>query len=219
MDIIWSWWKEILSVALLYPLLWWNLKTNQKNIDRMFNDNTEWFKTVCNKIDNWFNQFLTVFKNHTTEDGINFKAIQKEISQSVGTTKLTNTQIIEIAKAKVWLASEKKLAFIRKRLEKNNLQERKEIVKTQIRTELVRRSEEYIGFLNGFITPVWLLGEWIEHNFPMDDFLAEVYDVMFRLQKDWDTEKEDINIKIDDIRFLMMAAQNTLWEKLKVDIK
>ena len=209
-EIVTSWAKEILSVALLYPLLWWQLKTSQKNIDRMFEDNREWFSKMWKQIDEWFDKFLTMFKIHATEDNDNFKSIQREISRAVWKTKLTNEQIIEIAKARVWLTSEKKLDFIKKRLEKNNLKARKEIIQKQIRTELERRSEEYIVFLNQFTTPVWLLWDWISDNFPMDNFMNELFDVIFRDDNEWHTLT-----KLEDCRFIMSAYQNELWQKLK----
>ena len=128
-EIITSWGQEILSVALLYPLLWWNLKQNQRNIDRMLTENKEWFEKSISETRNWFYNFLNLFQKHSIEDDENFKAVQREIAKSVWTTILNNEQIIEIAKARVWLTSEKKLDFIRKRLEKNNLKERKQIIK------------------------------------------------------------------------------------------
>jgi hypothetical protein len=50
----------------------------------------------------------------------------------------------------------------------------------------------------------------------MEDFLKEVYDVVFRTPENKD--RDAILIKINDIRFLMMAYQRELWEKLRVDL-
>jgi len=212
-DTMASWGQEILSVALLYPLLWWNLKQNQRNIDRMLTENKEGFEKSIAETRNGFHKFINIFQKHSLEDDENFKAIQREISKAVWKTKLTNEQILEVAKARVWLTSEKKLDFIRKRLEKNNLRERKEIIKKQIATELWRRSEEYTVFLNQFTSPVWLVGDWINNNFPMEDFLNELYDIIFR-----DCDENKIHLKVEDCRFVMSAYQNELWQKMKLEI-
>lgn len=202
-----DWQYELLAVFLLLPLLWWTLRNNQKNIEKMITNQkscSEAFKIEMQK-------FYELFAQHTKEDDENFKLIAREISKAVGKTSLTNEQLIEIARNRVWQTSEKKLDFIKKRLEKNNLKIRRNIIEKQITTELSRRSDEYIDFLNQFTSSVWNVWEWIAKNFPMDDFLKEVFDVVFR--------EDDNNLrKIEDIRFLMMQYQKDLFEEFKKEL-
>ena len=135
------------------------------------------------------------------------------LKNSLTKNNLPDDDLIEVAIARVWITSEKKLDFIKKRLEKNNLRDRQDVVKRQIETELRRRSEEYIIFLNKFNSSVWLIWDWISDNFPMEEFLAEIYDVIFR-ELDNHTD-ECALIKINDIRFLMMSYQREMFEELR----
>jgi bifunctional pyridoxal-dependent enzyme with beta-cystathionase and maltose regulon repressor activities len=77
-----------------------------------------------------------------------------KIEQYATKLNLSNEDILEIASAKVWLTSEKKLDFIKQRLEKNNLTSRREIIERQIEVELKRRSEEYLIYLDRFNSSV-----------------------------------------------------------------
>lgn len=121
----------------------------------------------------------------------------------------SNESIIELASKFVWSAWSLKLDYIRQRLEKNNLADRKERIKAQINAELTRISyEEYIKPLNKYNTKVWLLWDWVSNNFPMEDFLEEIYDVVFN-------EDKNIDRKLSDISTVMKSYQNELWQELK----
>lgn len=206
-----DWQYELLAVFLLLPLLWWQTRNNNTNIKELINDNKQCSVNVINVYKEEMGKFYELLSHHIKEDNENFKWIKTEISKAIGKTRLTKDQILEVAKSRVWLTSEKKLDFIRKRLEKNNLYNRRDIVIKQVTTEMNRRSEEYIDFLNQFTTNVWLLWDWIAEHFPMEDFLQEVFDIIFK-------ENVDILQKVEDIRWLMMWYQNELWEKLKKDL-
>lgn len=117
--------------------------------------------------------------------------------------------IIDIASKFVRSACSAKLAFIEDRLEKNNIKERRSRIESQIKAELEKISQDqYITPLNCYNTKVWPLWDWVSDKFPMNDFLDEVYEVVFR--EDW-----DIKAKLKDIETLMRWYQNELWALLK----
>ena len=116
---------------------------------------------------------------------------------------------IELASKFVWAAGTIKVKFIRDRIEKNNIFERQDRIKSQVKAKLTKISyDEYIKPLNKYITKVWPLGDWIGDNFPMDEFLAEIYDVIFN-------QNIDIDKQIIDIYTLMEGYQNDLWQELR----
>lgn len=213
------WQENILAVAIfmwtVIPMYWYDKRKQNKKDETLLLQNQSHMNQLLLDNKQWMQKIADSFSSHSQEDDQNFKEILKaiySIKWSVWKTSLKNWQLIEIAKARVWLTSEKKLSFIKDILQKNNLQERKGIVKLHIRTELERRSEEYIIFLNWFTSDVWLLWDWVAINFPMDLFMEELYDVIFRI---W----EENHIKIEDCRFVMSKYQMALWQKLKKDLK
>ena len=183
------WWKEILSVALLLPLLWYLLKNFTKVNEKWFIAIVEWLK----------------------EHDKTSKELFKLLISSVWRIKIDNEKLLEITKKYVLSASFEKLDYIKQRLEKNNLKKRKDLIEKQLRAELIRISNEsYITPLNHFNTPVWPLWDYVKNNFDFDNFIQEVYDVIFRNE-----EKEDIPRKLQDITTVMKVYQNTLYDKLK----
>ena len=192
-EIMLQWGREVLSVALLLPLLWFLLRSFVKT-------NKEGFESIVDGL-----------KEHDKTS----KELFKLILSSTGKVKLDDEKTIEIAKKYVLAASFEKLSFIKARLEKNNLKERRLLIERQIRSELVRISKnEYITPLNHFTTPLWPLGDWINNNFHFEDFIVEVYDVVFRNEN-----KEDISNKLNDITTIMKSYQNELWDTLYIEMK
>lgn len=179
-------------------------------------ENKDVFTTI---ITLWVVLYFTTNSNkniHNITDEI--KQWFKEVASHVWTTKLTDSQIVDIARNKVWFASEAKLSFIKQRLEKNNLKERSEIVKQHIRAELESRSNEYVTYLNQYSTKIGKVWDFIANSFPMDKFLDEVYDIVFRKPIQWRTERECIERKIWDVRFIMLSYQNNLFENMRKDL-
>lgn len=134
----------------------------------------------------------------------------KNIADSIWrNTPPTDAAIIDMA-TKYQLASQKiKTDFIRDRLLKNNLRQRGDTIKSQIRSKLIIIwNEKCTQPLNVYNTKVWLLWDWIHNNFPMDEFLEEVYDVVFR-------EDSEIDRKISDIYAIMEWYDSQMWENLK----
>lgn len=201
------WMKELLAVALLVPLVWYFVRTNQKNVETNLKTVTKGFSDIT--------EALVI---HMDDDKVQFEKIVKKvgnISKSIGKTSLSNEQIVSIAKSRVWYASEKKLDFIKKRLKKNNLKEREEIIRKQIRTELDRISIDYIDELNWYTSSLGLVGDWVGENFPMEDFMEEIFDVVFSPRKEGYTVEKCIASKIDDCSYVMKSYQMTLWEEMK----
>ena len=141
----------------------------------------------------------------------------KLMAQSLNKTRLSDAEILEIARHKVWYASEAKLLFIRWKLEKNNLTERRATIEKHIKDELTFQSSKYIKYLDNYqveinweLTLVW---KYIENNFDMDTFLLELFDVIFR-----DVDPANIDIKLNDCRFVMKSYQNSLFEKMRKEL-
>jgi len=190
-DVIENWWKEIISLAILLPLFWFLLRS-------FITTNEKWFQLLATTI---------------TEHDINSKELFKTILASIGKTSLSDWKTIEIARRYVLAASFEKLDYIKQRLEKNNLKERKPQIERQIKAQLIRISKaSYITPLNSFTTPAGPLWDWIWKNFLFDDFIKEVFDVVFRNEDKWDISK-----KLNDITTLMTSYQNELWDKLEIE--
>ncbi len=204
--------KDILTTIAILPILWFLLKWQKeqnKDIVSNFKEGLMWIKNA--------------FTQHDKDDREDMRYLIETISNwnnkilaNLWKTKLDSNKIIDLARNKVWFASEAKLDFIKQRLEKNALAERKDIIKKHIKTELVSRSAVYVEYLNNFTCSIWLVWEYINNHFPMDHFLEEVYDVVFRNADNW---KEAVLHKIQDIRFIMLSYQNDLFEQMKDDIK
>ena len=80
----------------------------------------------------------------------------------------------------------------------------------------MRFSNDYIKQLNTErhrLSTGQLMGDWIAENFPMESFLDDLYDIFFRVTDD-DITVERHN-KINDIKVLMIDAQDQMWTDLK----
>ena len=137
-----------------------------------------------------------------------------EIKLSVWKYVLEDEFIIDYARTKVWFASEKKLKFIKERLTKNDLRNREIQVKKSITAELQRITQEYIVFFNKFNTKIWLIWNYIENNFELKDFQNEIFDIVFRKKRNNHSIEFDNELKINDIKFIMMDYQTRLFKKL-----
>jgi len=141
-----------------------------------------------------------------------YKKIE-EIKMSVWKTILDDNILIDYVRTKMWFASENKLLFIKARLDKNNLILREKEVKKSILVELETRTEEYTSYFRKFNSKIWNVWIFIQDNFDFDDFIKELYDVVFRKQY-YKTKEYDNQIKINDIRNLMKDYQNRLIRKM-----
>lgn len=187
--------KEVMAVGLLLPIVWYLLKKhfkqqaehNAKNFEQQAEHNANILKTM--------------------EDG--FKKIELAVWKRVLDDP---AEIRDIVTKYIQSAMEPKLDYIEDRLEKNNLVWRKEKIKDHIKSELIRFSKiYYIDPLKRYNTKIWLLWTWIWDNYPMEEFLEEVYDVVFW---DWDIQK-----KRYDIRTLMRSYLTELINELELQLK
>lgn len=153
-------------------------------------------KTVLSKIEEWFTK----------------------ISLSIWKTVLPSSQIQNITRDKMFKQSEDKLKYLKDLLIKNSIQERKETLKENIRTELMKQSAIYIQELNNYNTSAWLVGDYIYNNFPMDKFLKDLYTIFFEDIKNKNKELV-IENKINDIRSLMSRYQQKTVKDLYNIIK
>ncbi len=188
----------------------------------MLKAQTEQNKALIAETKNWFKNITDALVIHMTEDKENFdKIVDKvwEVTKSIGKTSLSDEQIVVVAKTSVWYWSEKKLKYIKKVLEKNWLTERRTTIEKQLRTELDRLSMQYIEELNGYTSSVGLVWNWVWDNFPMDEFMKELYLVIFAPKKDNKTKDECISIKVEDCSFIMKDYQNFLFNSLKKQLK
>lgn len=179
-------WKNLTLAGALWFIMWYFIKQNAEMQKR---------------------------NNKTVQEG--FEKIAKSIKgleMSVGKSPMTETDdIIEMASKYVALASFPKIDFIEQRLLKNNIEEREEKIKVQIRNRLEELSMNlYIKPLNKYNTPVGLLGTWISDNFDMEEFIKEIYDIVF--------SKDDLEKKKIDIKTIMDFYQMDLWKELRIQL-
>lgn len=191
-------------------------------INKLFKQQEKMIESVNVSMKEWLKWIKDAFSSHDEADRSDMKYLIETIANwnnkilaNIWKTKLDNNKIIDLAKNKVWFASENKLAFIKWRLEKNALFDRKDMIKKHIKTEMISRSSEYVIYLNNFTCSFWLVWDYVSDNFPMNHFLEEVYDVVFRNE---DSSDESVLQKIQDIRFIMLSYQNDLFEQMKKDL-
>jgi len=171
-------------------------------------------------------------KAHDAEDQESFKDIKQSIvdesirtRMSLGNTILNEKQAVSMLLEKMWFVSLQKLDFIRTQLKicKHEMtEEEREPIKRRIQSELERKSQLYMNDFQEFITPIGTLDDWLNENFGQKDFdrlLAKIHKIMFRKRRPELTEKQCIEVKIDEISSEMKHLQNTLATKLKVDLK
>lgn len=145
----------------------------------------------------------------------------KKIPLATGRTVPTHSQIASITKNAIWKQSEPKLEYLKKLLIENSIQERKERLKVNIRTELLRQSAVYISYLNEYYCTEWLVWDYVGSNFPMESFLTDLYEVFFEdIPYNTELEKEvNLKRKIDDIRLVMLQYQNQFIDDFYNKIK
>lgn len=203
--------KDVFTTLILLWVGWVVIIPMFKSMLRV---QTKQNEALVGEVRTWFKDITNALVVHMDDDKQQFSQIVKSVQDMELTiwknVPLSNEATIELAKKFVWAAWTVKLDFIKQRLEKNNLVAREDRIKSQIKAELIRIStEEYITPLNKYNTKVWLLGTWVGNNFPMDEFLEEIYEVIFR-------EDSDIDRKLSDITTLMKSYQNELWSELRI---
>lgn len=140
------------------------------------------------------------------------------LSIAVGKTTLTPSQITTVMRNAIWRQSQPKLDYLKRLLVENSIQERKDRLKENIKTELIRYSNAYVEDLNQYNTKLWLAGDYVKKEFPMDDFVNKLYSIFFE-EHPWPDKELIIFRKLTDIESLMRKYQNEFvddfYEKIK----
>jgi len=191
-----------------------------------------WF--FINNINKNFNNLIQSFKSHSDDDNKKIEALNNsiiELSKNIELQLNYWNEQFELLKDNIWRKSinkndaihlikkcmlswsYKKLDYLEKRLNKNNLQERKETIKRQIKLELIKLSdEEYLIFLDSFVINGKKLWDLIREYFSFDEFIEEVYDCIF------DVHVTEISTKIKNVLEVMKVYQSECVEKIKDNI-
>ncbi|WP_042820395.1 hypothetical protein [Yersinia wautersii] len=119
---------------------------------------------------------------------------------------LSSDITINYVRAMVWYHSRGKLQEIRSILLNDDLTKRVRI-EMRIKNMLMHRSSAYIREFNSLKTPVNELGSWYQNNFDFDDFLHDVYEVVF-------DQSLTVDDKVRNITDIMEVYQNITNSKL-----
>jgi len=195
---------EFLASAILVPMVWWLMRGIKTYFDKSLVTFNNGFQSIVDS----HNQFRK--ENREIHD----EQIRK-ISFAVAKTKLDDSQTIDIIKEKMWYYSDIKLEYIKNLLKTRNLKTQKATIKRDIKSQLATISQEYIDSLNKYLSPHGELGDIVLNKFPMEKFLDDVYEVVFREPN----TALDIEYKINDIKSLMKAYQNIVIVEIRETFK
>jgi len=129
-------------------MFWYFIKQNSKQFDKLTSAFTKHSEEDSKNLIN-LNQSLIEIRNaitnHNNESSKQFDIIQDNISKK----SIEKNDAILLMKKAMLSGSYKKLDYLEKRLNKNNLKARKEVIQRQIKVELEKLSdEEYLNFLD-----------------------------------------------------------------------
>lgn len=230
-----QWWQELISFAILVPVAWFLLRNQSAQQTAMMNmfknqldkDREEiktWFTTIGDalskheKIDKEYLQGINQsIKDHRVESVSQFN----KLSMSVGNTTLNEEQAVSMLLSKMWFVSHWKLQFIKQQLVRNHLVQREKSVKSMVKGELERQSQVYLKEFSEYTTPIWSITDWLNKTFTDEDFeefLERIYEIIFREYPDNLTKEMIIEVKINEVAWLMKHVQNTLATKLRIDL-
>ena len=204
-DIIVAISKEVLSVALLLPLLWYFINSNKKQQDRLI-----WL----------YEKFQKSLQDHMLEDSRDFEKILSFLENNKK-TNLDDMQSLTLLKMTLWFISDKKLEFIKSILINNHINNNQEKIRKKIYNWLDVFNNELYLILNSYINKKWSLGDFLKNNFTIDEFnilIDEIVDVIYR-EENINDDKSIINNKISDIGLLMKTVHNKLSNKFLDFIK
>lgn len=174
-----SWGAEIMSAGLLLPILWYVMKKQQENIDTMMKNQKD-----------RDNELLKNFEN-------GFKWIQMAIWKKTIENSDTAT---DMAWRYYENSANKKVEFIKSRLQKNNIKQRLTEIISSITIECKRiDDDEVYRPLNAFNTKVWNLGYVLKENYDYDNFIHEIKDVI--------ESESELETKITDIKTVLKSYQ------------
>lgn len=146
-----DWGREVMSIGILLPMLWFLLKKQQEN-------QKERDKELLKTFEKWF----------------------KWIQMAVGKTIIESSDVAtEQASIHFQISAIDKVDFIQKRLQKNNTKERLKEILWSIEIECKRLDSEFVYRpLWNFNTNAGNLGYILKENYDYDNFMLEVKDVI-----------------------------------------
>jgi hypothetical protein len=144
------------------------------------------------------------------------KSIKEDLIKYMSKTKLTDELSIEIMKNAIGFQSVHKREWLISFMSDMDveLKRNEEYAKKAIKAELIRQTNLYVAFLNNFVHPkLGFLGDYVAKNFPMDNFLKEIYRIVL------DENIGNIRYRADIIMSIMLTMQNDLLENARKDMQ
>lgn len=138
----------------------------------------------------------------------NFSTLQLHQTSVVQYDNFSPEMTISHVRSIVWYHSRGKLQELRAILNDENLLD-EERVKIRITNMLKHRTSAYIRDMNGWNTPILKLGNWYQDHFDFNNFLDDVFKVVF-------DNSYPVNEKIRYVTDIMEEYQNmTTLELMK----
>lgn len=132
--------------------------------------------------------------------------LRKTNANKVVIDNISSDMTINYVRAMVWYHSRGKLQELRSILLNDDLTQRNRI-ELRIKNMLMHRTSAYIREFNSLDAPVKNLGDWYQKNFNFDDFLKDIYEIIF-------DEKLNVDEKIRNVTDVMEEYQNITSSKL-----
>ena len=196
--------NEIVSSAILLPIVWWFIKNTTKNFDKIATS----FEAHTKEDTTYLSKIFSAIDEHNRMSLEHFKTLQ----ETNWLKDITIDQAILLCKKSMLSGSYKKLDYIKKRLVKNALTTNRNTIERQLKTELLKLSdEEYLYFLDWFKINGTKLGDLIRKTFTFEEFFKEVVEVVFN-------SKLEIHEKLDHILEVMKFYQNECIEEIRKNI-
>jgi len=201
--------KDILWTLILLPMFWYFIRQNSKQ----FNKLTDAFKKHSDEdsvnlvaLNTTLIEIKNAITNHNDESLKQFEVVKDNISKKA----ISKEDAVLLIKKAMLSGSYKKLEYLEKRLNKNNLKARRKVIQRQIRVELIKLSdEEYLTFLNWFVYNWVKLWDYVRKHFAFNEFIEEVFDCIF------DENVKENSVKLKNTLETMKVYQSECIEKIR----
>lgn len=145
-------------IVIIMPIVWVTIRQtvnqNKAIVKHLEDMNKSFAKHSSEDAENLKNISVALEKIHTSIDNHD-KNVSKNIDfmrNNIGRKTITEQEAILMIKKAVLSGSYKKLDYLKKRLNKNNLKGRRATIERQVDIELRKASdEEYLDFLDNFV--------------------------------------------------------------------
>jgi hypothetical protein len=136
----------------------------------------------------------------------------KSLQSSIGKTILNKQQTTKIFTLTLFEHIEKKIAYARESLEKNDIHAREKEIKRNLRNKFESITKEETDFLSTFNTPAGDLGYILSYSIDWEKFMLDIYEIFFREIEGSNDKTKTIQTKCHDIRELMRGYVNNILE-------